>query len=112
VEEAMAITTIDEYLAAMQAAFVPERARGAHAVLQYHFTGSQTGACYAAIEGGALQVARGTHPAPNATVTIDFDLWMRILAYEVDGLLAAEDGLYTASGDLETLMISDTWFRR
>jgi putative sterol carrier protein len=108
----MAITTIDEYLAAMQVAFVPDKARGAHAVLQYHFTGSQSGACYAVIEDGTLQVARGAHPAPSATVTVDFDLWMRILAYEVDGLLAFQDGLYTAEGDVETLMISDTWFRR
>ena len=108
----MPTSTIDEYLAAMQATFLAERARGAHAVLQYTFTGSQTGGCYAIIEDGTLQVSRGTHPAPTATVTVDFDLWMRILAYEVDGLLAAEDGLYTASGDLEMLMISDTWFRR
>jgi hypothetical protein len=106
------ITIIEEYLAAMQAAFLPEKARGAHAVLQYHFTGSQSGGCYAVIEDGTLRVGRGTHPAPTAAVTVDFDLWMRILSYEVDGLLAAEDGLYTATGDLETLMISDTWFRR
>jgi hypothetical protein len=103
---------IDEYLSAMQASFVPDKARDAHAVLQYTFSGSQIGGCYAVIEDGTLHVACGTHPAPTATVTVDFDLWVRILAYEVDGLLALEDGLYTASGDLETLMISDTWFRR
>lgn len=108
----MRITTIDDYLAAMRAAFVPERARGAHAVLQYTFTGSQTGGCYAIVEDGTLEVARGIHPAPSATVTVDFDLWTRILTYEVDGLLAMEDGLYQAEGDLETLMVSDTWFRR
>jgi hypothetical protein len=108
----MRITTIAEYLAAMQASFVPEKARGAHAVLQYNFTGSQTGDCYAIVEDGALRVAPGAYPTPAATVTVDFDLWQRILAYEVDGLLALQDGLYTATGDLETLMISDTWFRR
>lgn len=111
-EEVMRITTIDEYLHAMQEAFVPEKARGAHAVLQYQFTGSQVGACYAVVEDGTLHVARGTHPAPTATVTVDFDLWTRILAYQVDGLLALEDGQYQAEGDLETLIESDTWFRR
>lgn len=108
----MPITTIDDYIKAMQASFVPEKARGAHAVLQYQFTGCQTGACYAIVEDGTLRVARGTHPAPTATVTVDFDLWMRILAYEVDGLLAVQDGQYQAEGDLETLIESDTWFRR
>jgi hypothetical protein len=107
----MRITTIDELIASMQEAFLPDKARGACAVLQYIFTGSQPGACYAIVEDGTLQVARGTHPDPTATVTVDLDLWTRILRREVDGLLAAEDGLYQAEGDLETLVISDTWFR-
>lgn len=108
----MRITTIDDYMQAMRQTFVPEKARGAHAVLQYQFSGSQTGACYAIIEDGTIHVAAGTHPAPTATVTVDFDLWMRILSYEIDAVLAAEDGAYETTGDLETLVESDTWFRR
>lgn len=108
----MPITTIEEYMQAMRQSFVPEKAHGAHAVLQYHFTGSQTGVCHAIIEDGTIQVQAGTHPAPTATVTVDFDLWMRILSYEIDAVLAAEDGAYEATGDLETLVESDTWFRR
>jgi hypothetical protein len=97
---------------AMRQTFVPERARGAHAVLQYQFTGRENGGCYAVVEDATIAVARGTHPAPTASVTVDFDLWLRILLYEVDGLLALQEGQYTATGDLETLMISDTWFKR
>lgn len=108
----MRITTIDEYMQAMRASFVPEKAGDARAILQYQFTGSQNGVCHAVIADGAILVAAGTHPAPTATVTADFDLWTRILAYELDGVLALEDGLYKAEGDLETLMASDLWFRR
>jgi putative sterol carrier protein len=108
----MRITTIDEYLQAMRESFVPEKAGNVRVVLQYQFTGSQNGACHAVIADGAISVAAGTHPAPTATVTADFDLWMRILVYELDAVLALEDGLYEAEGDLETLMASDLWFRR
>ena len=104
--------TIEGYLRTMEDTFSAARAQGRCAVLQYHFTGSQEGACYAMIEDGALRVARGTHPAPTAAVSADFDLWMRILAYEEDGLLAYQDGKYTVTGDVETLMDSDAWFVR
>jgi hypothetical protein len=107
----MRITTIDELIASMREAFLPDMARGAHAVLQYTFTGSQPGACYAIVVDGTLHTDRGTHPAPTASVTVDFDLWTCILRREVDGLLALEDGLYQAEGELETLVVSDTWFR-
>lgn len=106
----MAIMTIDEYLAAMRASFLPDRAAGRRAVLQYEFTGREAGVCHAVIAEGAIHTERGPHPHPDATVTSDFDSWMRIVSYKIDPLLAAEDGLYTASGDVILLMDSDTWF--
>jgi putative sterol carrier protein len=108
----MPITTIDEYMDAMRQAFVPAKAHRARAVLQYRFTGRESGACYAVVEDGTIAVARGTHPAPTATVTVNFDLWLRILAYEIDGLLAFQEGRFAVTGDIATLMISDTWFKR
>lgn len=107
----MAIT-IDDYLRSMEKTFVPQRTRGTHAVLQYVFSGSQTGACYAVIDDGHLSVARGEHPAPMVTVFCDFDLFLRLVSYEEEPLLAYEDGKYRVEGDMLTLMESDTWFAR
>lgn len=104
--------TIEGYLRTMEATFSPARSRGRCAVLQYHFTGAQEGACYAVIEDGTLRVAHGTHPAPTAAVSVDFDLWMRILSYGEDGLLAYQAGKYAVAGDVATLMDSDAWFVR
>jgi putative sterol carrier protein len=108
----MPITTIDDYMRLARQSFVPEHAHGRSAVLQYHFTARVTGSCYVQIENDTLLVARGTHPSPTTTVWVDFDLWLRILSYEVDGLIAYQAGQYQVEGDLETLMESDTWFRR
>lgn len=104
--------TIEQYLNNMRASFAPERAHGKHAILQYIFTGSQTGACYAIVEDGTLYVGAGMHPAPITTVTTDFDLWVRIMRYEEDPLLAYQAGRYTVEGDIETLLEADSWFPR
>ena len=108
----MAIRSIDEYLRAMQASFLPEVAGGRSAVLQYDFTGWEEGVCHAVIAAGAITVTRGPHPAPTAVVHADFDLWMHIIAHDIDGLIAYQDGRYTVEGDFLTLMDSDVWFTR
>ncbi|MGH2486457.1 MAG: hypothetical protein ACRDHE_10635 [Ktedonobacterales bacterium] len=104
--------TIESYLRSMERTFSRERAKDKHVALQYTFTGSQRGVCHAVIANGALCVGMGPHPAPTASVTCDFDLWMRIMAYDLDGLLAYQDGLFSADGDIETLLESDSWFVR
>jgi putative sterol carrier protein len=111
-EGRMAIATLEDYQRAMQAAFVPERARGKRAILQYVFSGSVSGACYAVVEDGTLQVAGGTHPSPTATVETDFDLWLEVVAYHIDGLMAYQEGRFRVIGNIETLMEADTWFAR
>lgn len=111
-EEMVAAMTIDDYLRIMERSFVPERAAGKCVVFQYVFSGSNAGVCHAVIAGGAVRTGMGPHPAPTATVCVDFDLWMRILSYETDGLLAYQDGAYSVIGDVETLMEGDMWFRR
>src|SRR5579883_2545163 len=97
----MASTSIDQFVAELERSFAPERAQGTQAVLQYHFTGDVTGACYAIVANGALTAAPGEHPAPGATIQADFALWQRILAHEVDRLMAYQEGQYIIHGNVE-----------
>jgi putative sterol carrier protein len=97
---------------ALRAAFDAERVGETRATVQYLFTGAVTGACYASVADGALLVAEGRHPAPTVAVTTDFELWKQIIAYHHDPLMAYQEGLFTVEGDMETLLESDTWFRR
>ncbi|HLZ22763.1 MAG TPA: SCP2 sterol-binding domain-containing protein [Ktedonobacterales bacterium] len=104
--------TIDEYMGMLRGSFQQDRARDAHVVIQYEFSGSQEGVCHAVVDAGALQVACGPHPHPTATVRADFDLWLRIVSYQEDGLLLYQNGTYSVEGDVEALMIADSWFKR
>lgn len=108
----MAIRSIDDYLQALKSSFMPAAAGDRSAVLQYEFTGGDTGVCHAVIAAGDIQVARGPHPSPSVTVRSDFDLWMRIIRHDVDGLMAYQEGLYAVEGDFLALMDSDLWFAR
>ncbi len=107
-----AIHDLQGYMDALRASFDAERARGRQVTLQYCFSGAVTGVCYATIADGTLTVAEGRHPAPTAVVTSDFELWLRIIAYHLDPLLAYQEGLYAVEGDIEALIETDTWFMR
>ncbi|HEY7849883.1 MAG TPA: SCP2 sterol-binding domain-containing protein [Ktedonobacterales bacterium] len=107
-----AIHDLQGYMDALRASFDAERAGGRSATLQYLFSGSVTGACHAVIADGALSVAEGRHPAPTATVIADFDLWLRITTYQLDALMAYQEGLFAVEGDVETLIETDDWFTR
>jgi hypothetical protein len=45
-------------------------------------------------------------------VTTDFDLWLRIVAYHIDPLMAYQEGLFAVEGDVELLLEVDSWFAR
>lgn len=100
------------YVAAMRATFDPAAASGRSLTIQYTFTGRVSGVCHARIVNGALAADLGPAPAPDVAITADFDLWRRILAHQVDGLIAWQEDQYIVTGDFEALMDSDLWFRR
>ena len=99
------------YVAAMRATFDPTAASGRSLTIQYTFTGRVSGVCHACITNGALAAGLGPAPAPDVAVIADFDLWRRILARQVDGLIAWQEGQYSVTGDFEALIDSDLWFR-
>lgn len=106
------IHDLTSYMDALRAAFDAERAGDRRATLQYVFSGTVNGACYAVVADGTLEVVEGRHPAPTATATSDFDLWVRLIAYHLDPLIAYQEGLYRIDGDVEMMIESDSWFRR
>lgn len=106
------IHDLQGYIAALRATFDAERAPQLRMTVQYLFSGAVNGACSASLADGALVVAEGCHPAPTVTVRSDFELWMRIVSYEIEPLMAYQDGLYTVEGDIEALIELDACFRR
>ncbi len=106
------ISDLQGYMDALKSSFDAERACSRPVTVQYFFTGAINGACHVVMANGALTVAEGIHPAPTVSVTSDFDLWTRIVTYEIEPLMAWQEGLYQVDGDIEALIEIDACFRR
>jgi putative sterol carrier protein len=88
----------------MPGAFIPEKAQGVEATIQFKFTGAEAGDWNATIKEGQVDVARGTHASPNMTLTADSADYVKIFTGELDGMQAFMQGKIKLAGDLNLAM--------
>jgi putative sterol carrier protein len=96
--------TVAELMEKMPGAFIPEKAQGVDAVIQFKFTGEEAGEWNAAIKDGKVDVARGTHPSPKMTLSADSADYVKIFTGELDGMKAFMEGKLKLAGDLNLAM--------
>jgi putative sterol carrier protein len=96
--------TIAELMERMPDAFIPEKAQGVNAAIQFKFTGAEAGDWNAVIKDGKVEVAQGTHPAPNMTLTADSSDYIKIIMGEMDAMTAFMQGKIKLAGDLNLAM--------
>ncbi|GAB4501185.1 MAG: hypothetical protein Fur0035_07260 [Anaerolineales bacterium] len=96
--------TIETLMSKMPGAFVPEKAPGLTAVIQFKFTGAEAGDWYADIKDGKVSISKGVHPAPKMTLTADSSDYLKIFTGELDGMKAFMEGKLKLTGDLNLAM--------
>lgn len=96
--------TVAELMEKMPGAFIPEKAAGLEAAIQFKFTGAEPGDWNAVIKDGKVDVERGTHPSPKMTLTADSQDYVKIFTGELDGMQAFMQGKIKLSGDLNLAM--------
>lgn len=96
--------TVAELMERMPGAFIPEKAQGVDAVIQFKFTGAEAGEWNATIKDGKVDVARGAHPLPKMTLTADASDYVKIFTGELDGMQAFMQGKIKLAGDLNLAM--------
>ena len=96
--------TVAELMEKMPGAFLPDKAQGVDAVIQFKFTGEEAGEWNATIKDGRVAVARGTHPSPKMTLTADSADYVKIFTGELDGMQAFMQGKIKLAGDLNLAM--------
>jgi putative sterol carrier protein len=96
--------TISDLMSKMPGAFLPEKAPGLDAVIQFKFTGVEASEWYATIQDGKCAVAQGDAPSPRMTLTADSADYIKIFTGELDGMQAFMQGKLKLAGDLNLAM--------
>ena len=96
--------TISDLMSKMPGAFLPEKAPGLDAVLQFNFTGAEAGKWNVTIKDGKCSVAQGEAPSPKMTLTADSADYVKIFTGELDGMAAFMQGKIKLAGDLNLAM--------
>ena len=92
--------TIAELMSKMPAAFLPEKALGMEAGLQFKFSGAEPGEWFTLIKDGLCTVNQGILPKARMTLSADSDDFLKIFNGEMDGMQAFMQGRLRLSGDL------------
>jgi putative sterol carrier protein len=103
--------TVADLMSKMPKAFLPEKAPGLDAVIQFKFTGEEAGDWFATIKDGKCTTEQGTHPSPKMTLSADSSDYVKIFTGEVDGMQAFMQGKLKLSGDLNLAMKLMTIFK-
>lgn len=100
----MSDPTIREFMDRLTAAFVPEKAAGLDAGVQLKLTGPQGSDWTVIIKDGRCEAAEGSLPAPDLTLTVDADDFVRIFTGQLDGMQAFMQGKLKLAGDMNLAM--------
>jgi putative sterol carrier protein len=96
--------TVADLMSKMPGAFIPEKAPGMDAVIQFKFTGPEAGDWYAVIKDNKVDVEKGQHATPKMTLTADSSDYVKIFTGELDGMQAFMQGKLKLAGDLNLAM--------
>ena len=101
----MSDVTIEKLMSKMPGAFVPEKAVGIDAVLQFHLTGEEASDWIVTIKDGGCSVTQGVAENPDSQDYKD------VILGNINGMNAFMDGKLQLSGDLNLAMKLTSMFK-
>ncbi len=107
----MAEYTVKELVFNHEKAFLPEKAAGLEAVVQYILTGDEGGDYIITISDDKCKVAEGIADDPVMTMTADGAYFRDVLLGKEDGMKGFMDGKLQLAGDLNLAMKLTSFFK-
>lgn len=104
-------TKVADIMSRLPSAFIPEKAQGLDAVLQFTFTGAESGEWNVVIKDGKVNVQHGVHPHPKVTLAADSSDFIKVFTGQLDPMQAYMAGKLKLSGDLNLAMKMTQFFR-
>lgn len=111
VAEAGLDPVLDKVFATMVARFLPDRARGLRATIQWNLdTSDGLRSFYLQVDGTTCSFSRGRASQPRVTIEASLPVFLRILAGRLNGLQAFASGLLRVSGEQAFALSQQLWF--
>lgn len=107
----MAEYTVRQLILNHEKAFIPEKAAGVDAVVQYHLTGEEGADWIITIKDGTCKVTEGVAEDPKMTMIADAHEFRDILLGKMDGMAAFMQGKLQLKGDLNLAMKFTSFFK-
>jgi putative sterol carrier protein len=107
----MADLTVKEMVQNHEKAFMPEKAVGVNAVVQYHLTGDEGGDWIITIQDGKCSVAEGVAEKPTVTLTAEAQDLKDVLTGKTNGMSYFMQGKLKLAGDLNLAMKLTSFFK-
>ena len=103
--------TVKELVFNHEKAFLPEKAAGVNAVIQYKLTGDQAGDYIISIEDDVCKVEEGQAENPTMTLNADGEYFRDVLLGKEDGMKGFMMGKLKLAGDLNLAMKLTSFFK-
>ncbi len=107
----MSEITVKELMARMPKAFLPEKAVGVDAVIQYHLSGDEGGDWIITIKDGKCTVEEGVAENPTLTLEADAEDYKNVILGKLDGMAAFMQGKLKLKGNLNLAMKLTNFFK-
>lgn len=107
----MAEYTVKELVFNHEKAFLPEKAAGLEAIVQYHLTGDEGGDYIIQIGDDKCSVSEGVAEDPVMTMTADGIYFRDVLLGKEDGMKGFMEGKLQLAGDLNLAMKLTSFFK-
>lgn len=104
--------SVREVILNQEKSFIPERAVGVNAVIQYKLSGEEGGNWIVTIKDGKCTVTEGLAEKPNLSVSANAKDFRDVLTGKLDGMMAFMQGKLRVTGDLNLGQRLLTMFRR
>jgi len=107
----MAEYTVKELVLNHEKAFIPDKAAGLEAIVQYHLTGDEGGDYIITIGDDKCSVQEGVAEDPVMTMTADGPYFRDVLLGKEDGMKGFMEGKLQLAGDLNLAMKLTSFFK-
>jgi putative sterol carrier protein len=103
--------TIEELMNRMPKAFLPDKAEGVEAVIQYYLSGAEAGDWVVTIRDGKCMVERGTTEDPTMTLKADSQDYKDIILGKLDPMAAFMQQKVKLTGNLNMALGLTKYFK-